>query len=66
MTLWRSRMVPGAEPVTAIQPAGDGAALELTVAGMSGPPLVVVRVERDEVRDLVQSLDDWLYDSRPT
>lgn len=28
--------------------------------------VLAVELQRDQVRDLVQALDDWLFDSRPT
>lgn len=64
--LWASRGPVGMPGPLALQPAHDGHALNVTVAaGLDGPPIIVVRVERDDVRDLVQALDDWLFDSRP-
>ena len=63
--VWRSRGPIGMAGPLALQRSHDGDALNVTVSGIDGPPIVVVRVGRDEVRDLVQALDDWLFESRP-
>lgn len=54
----------------------DGALLTVRLDdAAAGAPLAVavqfrgvalsIRLTRDDVRDLVQGLDEWLYDSRP-
>lgn len=37
----------------------------LEVLASMPPAEVIVILERDDVRELVQTLDDWLFDSRP-
>jgi hypothetical protein len=39
---------------------------DLLVSLQVHPTAIAAALSRDDVRDLVQALDDWLYDSRPT
>ena len=41
--------------------AGAPLAMGMQFRGVS----LSIRLTRDDVRDLVQGLDEWLYDSRP-
>lgn len=38
----------------------------LAISMHCGPVALLLGISRDEVRDLVQALDDWLYESRPS
>jgi hypothetical protein len=39
---------------------------DLGVSVQQGPVAITVHLPRDDVRLLVPSLEDWLYDSRPS
>lgn len=64
------RPLPGAGELTLTQDdliaAGAGLGGPGLVVSMAAHPVTIAGVlSRDEVRDLVQALDDWLLDSRP-
>lgn len=60
------RALPGGGELVMATAELPGARGDLLVSMQASPVAIAAALSRDDVRDLVQALDDWLFDSRPT
>jgi len=65
--VFRRALPGGGELVMAAGSELPGVARDDLLVSMQATPVAIAAaLSRDDVRDLVQALDDWLFDSRPT